>query len=127
MKATIDGSSWSAGEFGLSISYLPPANGLPALLGFGGADAVPRVVSLAVYASGPGTYTAASGLGTNFNVYFGTAAYTAIGGTGTGTVTFTTFTANHATGTFSFSAPAVAGTGASGTKNVTNGTFDVKY
>lgn len=46
---------------------------------------------------------------------------------GTGTVTLTTLSATHATGTFSFTGIASTATGASGNKSVTNGTFDVNF
>jgi len=45
---------------------------------------------------------------------------------GSGTITVTAYSANHITGTFSFSAPRVPGVGAA-TLQVTNGTFDLSY
>jgi hypothetical protein len=46
---------------------------------------------------------------------------------GSGSVTIASITATTAKGTFSFTAPAVDGTGATGTKVVTEGTFDLKF
>jgi hypothetical protein len=46
---------------------------------------------------------------------------------GTGSFVITAITTNHVTGTFSFDAPPVAGTSATGTLHVTNGAFDLSY
>ena len=46
---------------------------------------------------------------------------------GNGTVTLTSISATGAAGTFAFTAPAVASSGATGSKVVTNGSFDVKF
>ena len=46
---------------------------------------------------------------------------------GSGTVNLTTLTTTHAAGTFTFTGAALATSGASGTKSVTSGSFDVSY
>ncbi len=46
---------------------------------------------------------------------------------GSGTVTIVTLSATGATGTFSFTAPPVAGTGATGDKIVSAGAFNVTF
>jgi len=46
---------------------------------------------------------------------------------GSGTLVITTFSATSASGTFSFVAPAIASTGATASKTVTNGTFNVTF
>jgi hypothetical protein len=44
-----------------------------------------------------------------------------------GTVTLTSFSSTGASGTFSFVAVALAGTGSTGTKTITNGSFSVTF
>jgi hypothetical protein len=57
----------------------------------------------------------------------GSALWQASPAGGSGTVTVTTSTANSAAGTFSLSMTPQAGTAATGTKSVTNGTFSVTF
>jgi hypothetical protein len=46
---------------------------------------------------------------------------------GTGSITVTSISSTQASGTFTFSAPATVGSGATGTKVVTNGVFTVAF
>ena len=76
-----------------------------------------------------GAYPVGPTSSTGSNVVVGSSDGTGWGAnalSGSGTITVTAFSANHITGTFSFSAPRVTGAGAA-TLQVTNGVFDLSY
>jgi hypothetical protein len=126
MSARIDGSVWNASA-GITAVY-SAVNNREALVAISGGDSAGQVVALATIATGPGTYTTGSTVGANFNTaqLLRRWVASALDG-GTGTVTFTTLTSARATGTFSFTAVASPGTGATGTKTVTEGAFNVTF
>lgn len=85
-------------------------------LGFGFVDA------------GVGTYAIGGLTPTNATVLDGTGKVWTAGATGgSGTLTVTALDATHIAGTFAYSAVASAQSGATGTKAVTQGVFDVKF
>jgi hypothetical protein len=124
MSARIDGVAWTAVAVTVSVN----TNGLIV----SGASA--NGIGIAVGASRLlGTAPQPFGTGTNFNALAtmttGTQSWSATGIQGSnssGSVTLTTLTATRAVGTFTFNAAALAG-GATGTKVVTSGVFDVKF
>lgn len=79
--------------------------------------------------SGPGTYPFGPLSSANALIFIGNpaAGWQAGVGIGSGTIIITTISATAATGTFSFSLVAVPGTGATGTKAITDGTFNVTF
>lgn len=123
MSAVVDGDQWTA-TVAVQAAY---ANGILAL---SGVDASNSTIAMAMAPSGPGSYSIGVAEPTN-------AAYTLTGGQalvwqavstlGSGSVELQTLTATEATGTFHFELPAVASSGASGTKSITEGKFDVKF
>jgi hypothetical protein len=80
-------------------------------------------------ASAPGTYSFGVLSGANAQIYVGNpaAGWQAGVGIGSGTITINTFSSTGAMGTFSFTMAAVPGTGATGTKSITDGTFNVTF
>ena len=124
MSARIDGAAWTASVVTVAVN----TNGLII------SGASTSSTGVAVGASrllGTGTQT--FGTGTNFNALAtmttGTQSWSATGIQGSnssGSVTLTTLTATRAVGTFTFTAAALAG-GATGTKVVTSGVFDVTF
>ncbi|HKT78788.1 MAG TPA: hypothetical protein VJP86_01115 [Vicinamibacterales bacterium] len=73
-----------------------------------------------------GTHTVGLGSVTNAGLIIGTSGWHANSATGSGSVTITTLTAHNAVGTFTFSLPA-QGPPATGTKSITNGSFNVTF
>ena len=134
MSATIDGQSWKASAMTGAATALQfaPVSGGYILTGFDVTGAGLPGTSLVFTInniSGPGTYP----LGTDaVSVYGGFAGVVAANGqqwttplTGAaGTITVTALTTTRIAGSFNFSA-AASGGGATGTRTVTNGTFDL--
>ncbi|HEX8031011.1 MAG TPA: hypothetical protein VF491_21225 [Vicinamibacterales bacterium] len=122
MTFRVDGTSHSAASVTASF-----ANGI---LSVGGTDTSRNTsLSFAVTpsAGGVGTYTFGPLSAANALILVGSPAQSWQGGvgTGSGTITITTLTSTTATGTFSFSLVPVAGSGATGTKAITEGAFNV--
>ena len=122
MSARIDGAAWTAATVNVSISSL----GITIV----GSNASGRGIGIAASRSlGTGTQTFGTNpaaLGT-FNI--GTQSWSATGqpgGGSSGSVTLTTLTANHAVGTFAFTATPFVG-GGTGTHVITAGVFDVTF
>ena len=89
-------------------------------VGFGiGALAVPGTT--AISATSPTNALLTAGTGVPAMSWFASTSG------GSGTLTISTITATGATGTFQFTMPPTPGTGASGTRSVTNGTFSVTF
>ena len=126
MSAIINGVPWTASCVGAPTRTAT-------VLGFAGlqSDPSPSTV-VGVLLSGTsigavGTFASEGTVGISMSN--GLSAYwddPASGGV-PGILTLTTLTAAGATGTFSFSAPSVPGTGATGTKIVTNGVFNITF
>ncbi len=122
LSATIDGKAWA--------SPAPSAVYQGTILSVAGLDlGLTASVSFATAGvSGTGTYSLSYGnqlAGSGIIVEGGKGWTSGMQG-GTGTLTLTTFTANHVVGTFSFTGVASTG-GATGTVQVTNGKFDITF
>ncbi len=121
MSARIDGDAWIANA-ALSVTFTG------GVLAFAGSDVATATVGVGLIPTGPGTYPIGPTQPTNANVSLGTPnSWSASSAVGSGSITLTTFTANSASGTFFFTAEPVATTGATGTKVVTEGVFDVTF
>jgi hypothetical protein len=124
MSGSIAGSSFSANS-AIAAIYIP---GAPAIISIAGGDTQGRLLGFALALSSTGTFNINDSSGAIFLVQVGTQQWQADAFSGgSGTVTFTTFTASHSVGSFSFTGNPVAGTGATGTKAVTGGAFNVTY
>ncbi len=126
MSAKIDGGSWNS----VSISTATYSNGT---LSFGGVDNItsPRVLAIAVRAGEAGTFRigqSASDANANALLTIGGSVWQAVSvAGGSGTIVITSLTTTGASGTFSFTLNAVPQTSATGTKTVTDGTFNVTF
>jgi hypothetical protein len=120
ITAKIDGVSWNA-------SAEVQATYIAYVLAIGGLDSQARTVVLSIPSvMGTGTFALTAGQPAFATVTFGAQTWSSALTGGTGSVTISTLTGSHAIGTFNFTAPANTG-GATGTKVVTSGTFDVRY
>jgi hypothetical protein len=121
ISATIDGASWTA-------SAEVQATYIAYVLAIGGLDSQARTIVISIPdVMTTGTFTLGAGQPAAAVVTFGAQIWnTALTG-GTGSVTLSTLSGSHAIGSFSFTAPPNAGSGATGTKVITSGTFDVRY
>ena len=140
-SAQIDGSAWSA-------SCVRAANSIDLryIEVFGDALDGTQRMSFRVYATQPGTYLLGGpepgpvGLGSSASLNSGCQSH--LGpcstwfvspccgqpdGNGSGTVVITDLTGTRASGTFSFNFVANRGTGATGARFVTNGSFNVRF
>jgi hypothetical protein len=128
MTARIDGGAWTATAV-VGGGY---SGGLLTVVG---GDTASQTIGFALLASGPGTYSTTQPNGLNFSLTIPSAGQsvaplwvsliTQAGSSGT--VTITSLSATGASGTFSFVATAVPGTPATGSKNVTEGAFNVRF
>ncbi len=121
MSAKVDGSDWMA-----SINGAKNSNGL---VSFAGQDGNVRRIHFNIMATQTGTYDIG---GTVINPNMGqmsegTKVWTSGLGMGTGKVIFTKLSASEAEGTFTLSLSPVTSTGASGTRNATEGKFSLKF
>jgi hypothetical protein len=128
MSAVIAGSAWNSLPQ-VGVTYIPSGN----FLSVNGTDtsgtpnSSTRTIGITVSSiPGPGTYSINQG--NQAQVTQGNQTWQAGGNSGgSGTIVVTSLSTHRVAGTFSFGANAVAGTGATGTKSVTNGVFDVSY
>ena len=124
MTAKIDGASFT------SVTTLAQRNVTNAgtIIALSGADSHGTGLGFAFVDAGVGTYAIGGLTPTNATVLDGTGKVWTAGATaGSGTLTVTALDATHVAGTFAYSAVASPGTGASGTKEVTQGVFDVRF
>lgn len=121
MSARIDGEAWSA-TAALAVGYTG------GILAFAGSDASQVTIGVGFIPDGLKTYPIGPSEPTNGNLTLGsTESWAASSSMGSGTVTLTSFTANSASGTFTFIAEPVSTTGATGTRSLTEGVFDVTF
>jgi hypothetical protein len=123
MSARIDGSNWSA----LSISAIS-TGGTGGVITIGAAN-VQQSLGFAWVDQGVRTYQVGVAVGLNANlsaVASPTQQWSAVGTMGSGSITVTTRTATRVAGTFTFTMVPASGSTATGTRQVTNGTFDVQ-
>jgi len=128
MTARIDGTDWASDL--ATVAVVPNTPGWYVITGSRTMGNPAIAISISVFnVDGPGTYPLGVG-GTSF----GGIATVAEGGGGwntplsgaSGSITITALTATRMAGTFAFGAEAVTG-GASGTRTVTNGDFDLEF
>ena len=120
MSARIDGTQWTATAVGVTAR-----NGALIVAGANGAG-----VGIGIGASmiqGTGTQTFGPTSAANGGVTASTMSWGANSFQGSGSVTLTTLTANRATGTFTFSAPALGAGSTPSPRVVTSGVFDVTF
>jgi hypothetical protein len=127
MSATVDGAAWTANT-SVGAARNGQFIGLAGVSGMGGSQ---TTISMG-FPDALGTFTAttAVGINANFSVAGTGALWQALGIgaiVGSITVTVTELTAERVRGTFSFTAPPVASTVATGTKTVTSGSFDARF
>jgi hypothetical protein len=117
MSARVDGQTWTAS---FAHGLRDQGGTVLGVAGQGGG----MQINFAFADNGIGTYT----IGADGNAFLtqGQDGWTAGGAGGSGAVTITTLTDTRIAGTFAFTAVAVTG-GASGTREVTQGTFDVEF
>jgi hypothetical protein len=129
--ATIDGKAWSAASAGVLATQISPVSGNYLISGFDAAPGTSISISIGALA-GPGTYplgvdgvSVAGGFAGVTTLPAAQNWNTAMTGAA-GTITITALTAQRIAGTFSFTAAQVSG-GATGSRVVTNGSFDVPF
>lgn len=120
MSAKIDGQAWTA----TSITEFAYSSSILSITAKGSNPVI--TVSFTVLNEGPGTYEIGTkSPGTNAEVTDGSSVWQADAVAGSGTITFTAMTPRGASGTFSLTVVAASGTGATGTKLITDGVFDI--
>ncbi|HLV24956.1 MAG TPA: DUF6252 family protein [Gemmatimonadales bacterium] len=126
MTATVNGTAWNA-----TLVNAISSNGFVSLYGRAQDNSE---MAFAVETAAPGTFTIPVSTGLNFNyIEFATGhqwqalAMGALGGLGNGTLTITTLTTSRVAGTFSYQAPAIDRTGATGSATITSGKFDIEF
>jgi len=130
MSATVGGQAWASDADKVTAETIPSTPGGFFIEGRRETQSDEVVVQLTLYnIGGPGTYP----LGVNPTVFGGAAQVGSIAGVWqtpgsglAGSVTITALTATRIAGTFEFTAVAAYG-GATGTRAVTNGQFDLTF
>jgi hypothetical protein len=128
MTARVDGATWTATSGIVAVRI----NNFVSVTGSVGAVSH---ITIAWPDEGADTYAIPLATGMNLNYgLFGSghlwqalAMGTQLGGVGTGSVTVTTLNAERVAGTFQFTAPAAASSGASGQRVITNGAFNIPF
>lgn len=128
LTARVDGSTWTATSGILALRV----NNFVSFTGSVGAN---TSITIAFPDEGPGTYSIPAAVGLNFNygvfsnghLWQALAMGTQLGGVGSGSVTVTTLNSERVAGTFEFTAPAAQSSGATGTRVVTNGAFNIRF
>jgi hypothetical protein len=105
------------------------ANGILSIGGTDSARSTTLSFALTPTAAGTGVYTLGPISAANAQILIGNpaAGWQAAVGIGSGTITISSLTSTGASGTFSFSLVAVPGSGATGTKTITEGAFNVTF
>ena len=122
MSARIDGVAWTATSVGVQFT-----NGV---LIVSGVDGALTTVGFTSPALATGTYAVAAGSPVAGSLITSAGSWQANGvgsGTGSGSVTITSLTLTSVAGTFTFSLTATPSTGATGTKSITVGAFNVTF
>jgi hypothetical protein len=124
MTAKIDGASFTS----VATEAQRNVTNAGTIIAISGADAHGTGLGFGFVDAGVGTYPIGGLTPTNATVLDGTGKVWTAGATGgSGTLTVTALDATHVAGTFAYSAVASAGSGATGTKAVTQGVFDVTF
>ena len=122
MSARIDGVQWTATNVGVTARngslIVAGANTSAIGVGFGAS----MIQGTGTQTFGPGQVSAANGAVTASTMSWGANSFQ-----GSGSVTITSLTANRATGTFAFTAPALIAGSTPSPRVVTSGVFDVTF
>jgi hypothetical protein len=97
------------------------------LISIGAGDASGRTIGFAWFDAGEGTYAIASTSSTIGTHTLSGNTWSASSAQGSGSIVVTTVTANRVAGSFSFGLEADTASGATGTRTVTDGNFDLTY
>jgi uncharacterized protein DUF6252 len=120
MSAKIDGANWTS-----SLTALVQRSGnIVSVAGSNGAGKT--IIAFAWVDAGVGVYPISNVSPTNASLTDNAKSWTASVVGGSGNVTVTAIDATHVAGTFAFTLVA-GGNGASGTRDVTNGQFDIQF
>lgn len=121
MTARIDGKAWAS-----TIAFA--TSGQPGhAIAVSGSDQALQTIAFSFINAGTGTYEITPGMPTNALLSEGSVQWQAgASSQGTGTITVTTLNAERIAGTFEFTAEPVSG-GATGTRVVAQGKFDVEF
>lgn len=117
--ARVDGSSFNA-----SFAVVAVAG---SIISIGASNASGQSLGFAWVDAGAGTYTISQAAPTNGNYSFGNSSWGAGAGGGSGSIVISTRTTNRVAGTFSFTMNATPGTSATGTKTISQGSFDLTF
>ena len=120
VTARVDGNTFTAATVVGSFS-----NGILAISGVQGSPA--QSITFGLAATAPGTFTVSETSPVNAVFAVGNSTWLAAGGVGSGTVTVTTLSSSRAVGTFNFVLAPNTPSGATGTRTITQGAFDVRY
>lgn len=128
LSARVDGSSWNATAGIVAMRV----NNFISITGSVGGN---TVLTIAWPDDGPGTYSIPTSVGLNMSygiygnghLWMALGIGTQLGGVGSGSVTVTTLDSERVAGTFEFTAPAAESSGATGTKVITSGVFNIKF
>lgn len=121
MSARIDGVAWASDQGAQSLRQ----SGVISLAGTGSGNIT---LAFAWFDEGTGTYTIGTDVGVNANLTVGaTGGWLATTTLGSGSIVVTNVTDSRVAGTFSFTLEPVSSTGATGTRTITNGSFDVAF
>ena len=120
----VDGSNAAASSVTAGF-----ANGILSIGGTDSSRSTTLSFALTPTAAGTGTYTLGALSAANAQVLIGNpaAGWQAAVGIGSGSITVNSLTPTGASGTFSFTLVAVPGSGAAGTKTITEGAFNVTF
>ena len=125
MTAKIDGASFTSVT---TLAQRTASGNAGTIISLSGANSSATGLGVAFLDAGVGSYPIGGLTPTNATVLeAGGKVWTAGVTGGSGTLTVTALDATHVAGTFSYSAVASANTGATGTKAVTEGVFDVRF
>lgn len=117
--ARVDGASFNA-----SFAVVAVAG---SIISIGASNAAGQSLGFAWVDAGAATYPISQTAPTNGSYSFGASGWGAGVAGGSGSITITSRTANRVVGTFSFVMVATPNTSATGTKNVTQGSFDLTF
>jgi len=122
LTGTINGAPWTADCIAILVTS-------PTIISIGGSDLATGTTYQTLGFAGDkvvGTQTIGPLSGLNATLIQGSSGWSASLAQGSGSLVLTSVTNNSATGTFSFSMPPVAGSPATGTKNV-SGSFNLTF
>src|SRR5688572_30410307 len=120
MTARVDGAAFTATTVAASFS-----NGILAISGVQVSPS--QALTFGLAATAPGTFTVAATSPVNGIYAVGNATWLASGNVGSGQVIVTTLSSTRAVGTFNFVLAPNTPSGATGTRTITQGAFDVRF